>query len=315
MAYKLGGTSQEGFGFEKAIASFALRAVHESQGLISVTNVVNPTQGNTFEIPNFAPITWQEYNPAGTGGFTGDAVEQQPDLGQNAIVATPTVAATAFDIFYGWTTSFQLAATLGAEIGDSFAEKVDQRICAAFKSFKLTAGNVSYSASADGFTRVKELGAIELTTTGSVLKVIREAKEQFKRARISGNPVLVLDSNGTAGGDSSHTRLLAELTGGAVSQTGGSSLSALGDELLSTGMVTNIYGVTVLFSSFLAKEGTDLVGAYFDGNALYTVVKQMMEIKTGEKDGGLQAWLTGVAYMGAGVGDKRRGGAVLIKQD
>jgi hypothetical protein len=39
-----------------------------------------------------------------------------------------------------------------------------------------------------------------------------------------------------------------------------------------------------------------------------------LQIKMGEKPGGLQMWLTGLAYMGAGVADKRRGGAINIVQ-
>jgi hypothetical protein len=42
-------------------------------------------------------------------------------------------------------------------------------------------------------------------------------------------------------------------------------------------------------------------------------LKQGLEIKMGEKPGGLQQWVTGVAYMGSGVGDLRRGGAVNIE--
>jgi hypothetical protein len=54
MAYVLGGPNNEADGFTTAIASFALRAMHESQGLVNMTNVVTPTQGNTFLVPNFA---------------------------------------------------------------------------------------------------------------------------------------------------------------------------------------------------------------------------------------------------------------------
>jgi len=320
MAYVLGGSNGESLGFEKSIANFALMAVHESQGLVNVTNVVTPTQGNVFEIPRFAPITWQDYNPAGTGGFTGDAVEQNPALLQSSITATPTVAATAFDIFYGYTTSFQLAASLGQEIGESFNEKVDQRVCAAFASYKQTGGDTSYATSADGFVRPSALGKLDLlfsTDTAdadsaiSVLGLIRMVAGKWKASRLPGKPVVVLNANGAV---PSYERLLGELTGGAVSQSGGADLSMLGNELLSTGMIQNIYGIQVVFTTFLASSGNNFVGAYFDSGSLYTVVKEGMNIKTGEKDGGLQAWLTGTAYMGAGVGDPRRGGAIHIKQ-
>jgi hypothetical protein len=42
------------------------------------------------------------------------------------------------------------------------------------------------------------------------------------------------------------------------------------------------------------------------------VLKQGLDIKMGEQPGGLQAWMTGVSYMGSGVGDGRRGGAINI---
>lgn len=344
MAYILGGGNGESNGFERAIANFAIKAVHESMGLVNTTTVVTPTQGNVFEIPIFAPITYQDYNPAGSGGSTGygNANEQNPSLGQNSITASPAVAATAFDIFYGWTTSFNLAATLGSELGESFAEKVDQRVTSAFTAFKATPGNTNYAASADGFTRPSALGAMELRVSGAsggtpttgftdntVLGTIRNIKQNWKTARLPGSPMIVLDSNGSATGSvagqsgSSMLRLLAELTGGAVSQTGGSNLSALGNELLSTGRIENIYGCMVMFSTFLPTSsraiagGTAenvLVGAYYSDQALYTVMKQGLEIKMGEKPGGLQMWLTGVGYFGSGAGDLRRGGAINIEQ-
>jgi hypothetical protein len=351
MAYVLGGPNNEADGFTTAIASFALRAMHESNGLVNLTNVVTPTQGNEFLVPQFAPITYQDYNANSTAGTwgTGNANVQNPSLGQGSITATPAVATTAFDIFHGWTTSFQLAATLGAELGDSFAEKVDQRVTAAFLSFKATPGNTFYPTSADGFDRVSALGAMELLAAGlpsntagwttgfsssSVLDAVRLIKQQFKVARMPGAPVIVLDSNGyiteavanaPGGSGSSLTRLLGELTGGAVSQAGGSNLSALGNELLSTGRIESVYGCMVMFTTFLQSANRIflgqmstspcLVGAYFGDSALFTVMKEGLQIKTGETPGGLQMWLTGVGYFGSGVGDGRRGGAVNILQD
>jgi hypothetical protein len=351
MAYVLGGANNESDGFTKAISNFALRAMHESTGLVTMTNVVTPTQGNEFLVPNFAPITYQDYNANGTGGTygTGNAVVQNPSLGQGSITATPAVAQTAFDIFYGWTTSFQLAATLGAELGESFAEKVDQRVTKAFLSFKATPGNLNYTDTpADGFSRVLQLGAMELVAAGavpadvttwtqgftaaSVLETIRNIKQNFKVARMPGTPVIVLDSNGDAstitatpqGQDgSSLNRLLAELTGGAVSQSGGSNLSALGNELLSTGRIESVYGCMVMFTTFLQSATRTvtgatgvpvIVGAYFGDSALFTVMKEGLQLKTGEVPGGLQIWLTGVGYFGSGVGDLRRGGAINIVQ-
>jgi hypothetical protein len=341
MAYVLGGPNNEGDGFTTAISNFALRAMHESNGLVNFTNVVAPTQGQTFLVPNFAPITYQDYNANGTGGTfgTGNAVVQNPALGQGTITATPAVAQTAFDIFYGWTTSFTLAATLGAELGESFAEKVDQRVTAAFLSFKATPSNTYYATSADGFDRVLQLGAMDLLpdggsasspvagfTSNQILETVRNIKQNFKVARMPGAPVIVMDSNGDDGViGSSLTRLLAELTGGAVSQSGGSNLSALGNELLSTGRIESVYGCMIMFTTFLqsasrviVSEGSGvypvLVGAYMGDSAIFTVMKEGLQLKTGEVPGGLQIWLTGVGYFGSGVGDLRRGGAINIIQ-
>jgi hypothetical protein len=341
MAYVLGGPNNEGDGFTTAISNFALRAMHESNGLVNFTNVVAPTQGQTFLVPNFAPITYQDYNANGTGGTfgTGNALVQNPSLGQGTITATPAVAQTAFDIFYGWTTSFTLAATLGAELGESFAEKVDQRVTAAFASFKATPSNTYYATSADGFDRVLQLGAMDLLpegnaassavagfTSNEILAMVRNIKQNFKVARMPGAPVIVLDSNGNDGVvGSSLTRLLGELTGGAVSQSGGSNLSALGNELLSTGRIESVYGCMIMFTTFLTSanraivsEGSGvypvLIGAYFGDSALFTVMKEGLQLKSGEVPGGLQIWLTGVGYFGSGVGDLRRGGAINIVQ-
>lgn len=54
MAYVLNGANNEADGFTTAISNFALRAMHESNGLVNLTNVVAPTQGNEFLVPNFA---------------------------------------------------------------------------------------------------------------------------------------------------------------------------------------------------------------------------------------------------------------------
>jgi hypothetical protein len=239
-----------------------------------------------------------------------------------------------------------LAATLGAELGESFAEKVDQRVTAAFLSFKVTPGNTYYATSADGFDRVLELGAMEIIgatntsgtwtdgfTSNTILDSVRLIKQNFKVARMPGTPVIVLDSNGDAqtqggytGGQvgSSLNRLLAELTGGAVSQSGGSNLSALGNELLTTGRIESVYGCMIMFTTFLQSASRTvvgqaslpvLVGAYMGDSAIFTVMKEGLQLKTGEIPGGLQIWLTGVGYFGSGVGDLRRGGAINILQN
>jgi len=348
MAYILGGGNNESDGFTTAIANFALRAMHESQGLVDFTQVVAPNQGNQYLVPNFAPITYQDYTPVnGEGGFaSGGAVEQNPSLGQGSITATPAVAATAFDVFYGWTTAFELAATIGAELGESYAEKVDQRVCAAFTSFKATPSNTLYSPTPqDGFARPLELGAMELVADGdspagstggftanSVLGLVRNVKQNFKAARLPGTPIIVLDANGDAAtvsasvrSGSTMNRLLDELTGGAVgtASSGGSAITSLGEELLATGQLSNIYGCAVIFTTFLPSATRTvagvtsepvLVGAYMHETAIFTVLKEGLQVKMGEKPGGLQMWLTGLAYMGAGVADLRRGGAINILQ-
>ena len=367
MAYLLNGASGEANGFTTTIANFALEAMHESQGLVDYTRVVAPNQGDTYLVPNFGAITYEDYNPGATpagGSGLPPATEQNPALTQNAIQATPAVAATAFDVFYAWTTSFELAATLGEELGGSYGEKVDQRVCAAFvrtggavagtTGFKNTPGNTSaIPAVGDGFPVISALGAMELQTdaqaiaggtagfiSNTVLGLVRLIKQNYVVAKLPGTPIIVLDSNGntTTGTNlngSSMIRLLGELTGGAVATTGnvgGSAITSLGEELLSTGTLSNIYGCRIIFSNFLAPVVADaggatptngnvngapvavLVGAYFHETALFTVLKEGLQIKMGEKPGGLQMWLTGLAYMGAGVADQRRGGAINISQ-
>ena len=57
MAYVLGGGNNEADGFTTAIANFALRAMHESTGLVECTQVLAPNQGNQYLVPNFSQIT------------------------------------------------------------------------------------------------------------------------------------------------------------------------------------------------------------------------------------------------------------------
>jgi hypothetical protein len=163
-------------------------------------------------------------------------------------------------------------------------------------------------------------------TSNQILEMVRNIKQNFKVARMPGAPVIVLDSNGDDGVvGSSLTRLLGELTGGAVSQSGGSNLSALGNELLASGKIESVYGCQIMFTTFLQSANRPivslsggsydvLVGAYFGDSALFTVMKDGLQIKQGETPGGLQMWLTGVGYFGSGVGDLRRGGAINIVQ-
>ena len=358
MAYVLGGANNEADGFTTAIANFALEAMHESQGLVDYTRVVAPNQGDTYLVPNFAAITYQDYNPAGapgidpTTGFgpsgfgTGRATEQNPALAQGSIQATPAVAATAFDVFYSWTTSFELAATIGEELGGSYGEKVDQRVAAAFTTFPDTAvvapgantGN-NTNTGLDGFPVMVSLGTMELApsaqaiavggafVSNTVLGLVQKIKQNYTVAKLPGTPIIVLDSDGDDGVEgSSMLRALSELSGGAVgsASTGGSAITSLGEELLATGTLTNLYGCRVIFSNFLSTilatrhvNGVQVdvkVGAYFHETAIFTVLKEGLQVKMGEKPGGLQMWLTGLAYMGADVADLRRGGAINIAQ-
>ncbi len=354
MAYVLGGPNNEAFGFTTAIANFALEAMHESQGLVDYTRVVSPNQGDTYLVPNFGAITYQDYNPAGTvapgNGFGAPplAVEQDPSLAQGSIQATPAVAATAFDVFYNWTTSFELAATIGEELGGSYAEKVDQRVAASFLTFGDTAtaaavntGNVTITGQ-DGFPVMVSLGSMELAPQGqaiaspnefvsnTVLGMVQQIKQNYTVAKLPGTPIIVLDSDGNDGvAGSTMLRALSELSGGAVTTTansGGSAITSLGEELLATGTLTNLYGCRVIFSNFLLTQTggaqrnvnnalVDVkVGAYFHETCIFTVIKEGLQVKTGEKPGGLQMWLTGLAYMGAGIADVRRGGAISIAQ-
>lgn len=357
MAYVLGGANNEADGFTTAIANFALEAMHESQGLVDYTRVVTPNQGDTYLVPNFAAITYQDYNPAtspgtGAGGFgfgvAPAAVEQNPALAQGSIQATPAVAATAFDVFYSWTTSFELAATIGEELGGSYGEKVDQRVAASFLTFGDTAqaaaantGNVT-TPGADGFPVITSLGSMELAPQGqaiaspnafvsnTVLGMVQQIKQNYTVAKLPGTPIIVLDSDGDDGViGSSMLRALSELSGGAVTtvaNSGGSAITSLGEELLATGTLTNLYGCRVIFSNFLLTQtggnqrnvnnaSVDVkVGAYFHETCIFSVIKEGLQVKMGEKPGGLQMWLTGLAYMGAGIADVRRGGAISIAQ-
>ena len=353
MAYVLGGGSGEAFGFTTAIANFALEAMHESQGLVDYTRVVTPNQGDTYLVPNFAAITYQDYNPAGSAGGNGFgpvplAVEQNPALTQGTITATPAVAATAFDVFYSWTTSFELAATIGEELGGSYGEKVDQRVAAAFLTFNDSAnvgavntGN-TVVVGADGFNQMVSLGSMELAPQGAVLanpgpfvantvlELVQKVKQNYTVAKLPGTPIIVLDSDGNDGVEgSSMLRALSELSGGAITtlaNQGGSAITSLGEELLATGTLTNLYGCRVIFSNFLLTQtgaaqrpvngvAVDVkVGAYFHETCIFTVIKEGLQVKMGEKPGGLQMWLTGLAYMGAGIADARRGGAISIEQ-
>ena len=336
MAYFIGGSSGESSAFEKTIQNSAIQVLHESQGLVNMTNVVMPNQGNTYKVPSMAPISYGDYTDAGTNPYGTN--EQTATITSKEVTATPAVAQTAFSKFLGWTTAFDLASNLGSELGASFAEKVDQRVAASFVNFKQTVGATNYTLSTsstaiiDGFNRVSAIGAQELLSVGStativaagstaitVTGMIRNVIKVWREARNPGRPTVILSP-------AEEQRLLGELTGGAVYQGSGSSinagLTALGDELLATGMLRNLYGCTVMFTTFLSSQSVTLnnvatqtvkQGAAIGPQAITTVMVKGLDISMGDKDGGLQTWITGLGYFGSGVVSQARGLAINIQ--
>lgn len=335
MAYFVGGSSGESSAFEKTIQNSAIEVLHESQGLVNMTNVVTPNQGNTYKVPSMGPISYGDYTDSGTNPTYTGAIEQNAAITSKEVTATPAVAQTAFSKFLGWTTAFDLASNLGRELGGSFAEKVDQRVAASFAGFKQTAGNTNYTVSTatnvtDGFDRIAAIGAQGLLAEGSTATIsssynnantvsgmIRNVIKVWRESRNPGRPTIVL-------GPVEEQRLLGELTGGAVYQGNQSSLNAgltaLGDELLATGMLRNLYGCTVMFTTFLrsdtlAVNGSNVSahqGAAIGPQAITTVMVRGLDISMGDKDGGLQTWITGLGYFGAGVTSQARGLAINI---
>ena len=352
MAYFIGGTSGEANAFEKTIQNSAIQVLHESQGLVNMTNVVMPNQGNTYKVPHMAPVSYGDYTDSGVNPTysTLTNIEQTASITAKEVVATPAVAQTAFSKFLGWTTAFDLAANLGTELGLSFAEKVDQRVTYSFvgNPSNVTTGDTSQAGFAntqtvtyytvtqapvtDGFNRVQAMAAQGLLAVGgtptnttlasaSVTGLVRNVIKAWREARNPGRPTIIL-------GPSEEQRLLSELTGGAVYQGGASGqinagLTALGDELLATGMLRNLYGCTVIFTTFLQTSVTNRwvdgvkvtassVGAAIGPQAITTVMVKGLDISMGDKDGGLQTWITGLGYFGSGVTSQARGLAINI---
>ena len=351
MAYFVGGTSGESNAFEKTIQNSAIQVLHESQGLVNMTNLVMPNQGNTYKVPHMAPISYGDYTDAGSVLYP-NSNEQTASITAKEVVATPAVAQTAFSKFIGWTTAFDLANNLGAELGASFAEKVDQRVTAAFvgnpsspagtsgdtltAGFKATQGATYYTVSTvtnvtDGFNRVYAMGmqgyvpqsvsTATFTNSGdnanTITGVVRNIIKRWREARNPGRPTIIL-------GPQEEQELLSELTGGAVYHAGVQSgqasinagLTALGDELLATGMLRNLYGCTVIFTTFLQQgitrtvdgvSSTCHIGAAIGPQAVTTVMVRGLDISMGDKDGGLQTWITGLGYFGSGVTSQARG--------
>ena len=337
MSYYIGGSSGESSAFEKTIQNSAIQVLHESQGLVNMTNVVMPTQGNVYKVPHMAPLSYGDFDGQdGTQNYTG-AYEQTATITSKEVTATPAVAQTAFSKFLGWTTAFDLANNLGSELGQSFAEKVDQRVSAAAASgFKQTQGALYYTQSStatnvvDGFNRVQAIGQQGLcfsddnthndaSNANSVTGMIRNVIKAWREARNPGRPTVVLSP-------AEEQHLLSELTGGAdySAQSGNSinaGLTALGDELLATGMLRNLYGCTVIFTTFLQQGATRTVGrgsahvhvGFATGpQAMTTVMVRGLDISMGDKDGGLQTWITGLGYFGSGVTSQARGLEIAI---
>ena len=352
MAYFIGGTSGEANAFEKTIQNSAIQVLHESQGLVNMTNVVMPNQGNTYKVPHMAPVSYGDYTDSGVNPTysTLTNIEQTASITAKEVVATPAVAQTAFSKFLGWTTAFDLAANLGTELGLSFAEKVDQRVTYSFvgNPSNVSSGDTSQAGFAntqtvayytvtqapvtDGFNRVQAMAAQGLLAVGdtptnitlasaSVTGLVRNVIKAWREARNPGRPTIIL-------GPSEEQRLLSELTGGAVYQGGAAGqinagLTALGDELLATGMLRNLYGCTVIFTTFLQTSVTNRwvdgvkvtassVGAAIGPQAITTVMVKGLDISMGDKDGGLQTWITGLGYFGSGVTSQARGLAINI---
>ena len=335
MSYYIGGSSGESSAFEKTIQNSAIQVLHESQGLVNMTNVVMPSQGNTYKVPHMGPISYGDYTDASANPYGSN--EQTATITSKEVTATPAVAQTAFSKFLGWTTAFDLANNLGSELGASFAEKVDQRIAAAAATgFKQTQGATNYTLSTsstaivDGFDRVQAIGQQGLCfaddnthndafNANSVTGMIRNVIKVWREARNPGRPTVVLSP-------AEEQKLLSELTGGAVysAQSGNSinaGLTALGDELLATGMLRNLYGCTVIFTTFLTHGATRTVGrgaatchiGFATGpQAMTTVMVRGLDISMGDKDGGLQTWITGLGYFGSGVTSQARGLEIAI---
>lgn len=314
MSYVLGGAAGESNTFEKTLQNSAIAVIHESNGLVNYTTVVQPNQGNVYKVPSLSPITFEDYDES-----TDTPTVQSPAIGAKEVTAAAVVAQSKFGKFLLETSAFNLAVSTGAELGGSFAENVDQKVAKAFTGFKATVGNTNYTVAAgDGYDRVSILGALELlaatdtpsgaAASNSVVGLIRKTVSAWRKARNAGRPVIVL-------GPEEADRLLEELTDPA------GNLSALGNELQSTGEVKNLYGATLVFTTWLSTASRAVdgaaaadvrVGAAIGPQAMTTVIKQNLEIDMGLMDGGLFYWLTGTGYFGSGVTSTARGFAINI---
>jgi len=72
----------------------------------------------------------------------------------------------------------------------------------------------------------------------------------------------------------------------------------------------------VIFTTFLQQgitrtvdgvSSTCHIGAAIGPQAVTTVMVRGLDISMGDKDGGLQTWITGLGYFGSGVTSQARG--------
>jgi hypothetical protein len=330
MSYVIGGSNGEASAFEKTIANFAIEVLHENLGIVQDTEIVTPQQGTTYRVPAMAPVSFGDYSDSTGDGMT--LLSQNPTLTSSSITATPMLAQTTFSSFYDEVTSFDFAASLGSDMAKSYSEKVDQRALAAFQGFKATTGDTNYTDAhatyGDGFTRVSAIGAVELLAAGatvadasvsaaSVTGLIQLIIKKWKLARNPGAPLIVLSP-------AEESRLLGELTVTASvgnGTVGIGALSAAGQELQNTGMIRNLYGATIKFTTFLStasratnggSAATVHVGGAFGPRSIYSVMVAGLTMKLREMPNPAFYSLTGTGLMGAGVGSTARGMAINI---
>lgn len=328
MSYVIGGSNGEASAFEKTIANFAIEVLHENLGIVQDTEIVTPQQGTTYRVPAMAPVSFGDYSDSTGDGMT--LLSQNPTLTSQSITATPMLAQTTFSSFYDEVTSFDFAASLGSDMAQAYGEKVDQRALAAFQGFKATTGDTNYTDAhatyGDGFTRVSAIGAVELVAAGatvadatstatSVSGLIQLIIKKWRLARNPGAPLIVLTPN-------EESRLLGELTINAtLGASGVGALSAAGQELQSTGMIRNLFGATIKFSTFLSSASRATnggaaaavhVGAAFGPRSVYSVMVAGLTMKLREMPNPAYYSLTGTGLMGSGVGSTARGMAINI---
>ena len=338
MSYVIGGQGGESSAFEKTIANFAIEVLHENLGIVQDTEIVTPQQGVTYRVPALAPVSFGDYSDSTGDGMT--LLSQNPVMNSTSITATPMLAQTTFSSFYDEVTSFDFAASLGADMAKAYAEKVDQRVLAAFQGFKATVGDTNYDTThnaagtvvtdyGDGFARVQAIGAVGLTAAGAsvttadtantVVGLINTVIKKWRLSRNPGAPLIVLSPI-------EESRLLSELTNvasvGSTGAMGVGALSAAGQELQSTGMIRNFNGATIKFTTFLSSTTRSLngssvavnVGGAFGPRGIFTVMVAGLTMKLREMPNPAFYSLTGTGLLGAGIGAQSRGLAINIAQ-